>query len=278
MGFISILTLILVAILFATVLAILFFLFQFFKKKTISNLENKEKDRDIHYIDVFAKEIKSLQEQLSIQERLAVLGEVSAGIAHELRNPLAVISINAKLLYKYEDNPEVRELSHGIIKEIEEINKIINELVKFAQDSNIQKQYFNITSMIRDIIAVLPFKDKIEFDCVEPIEVFGDEQLLRQAIKNLLKNANEVGDKIWISADYIFVDGARSVLIVVKDNGQGIDDSEINKIFQPFYSTKKEGLGIGLTLVQKIALQHNGFVRVESQKGKGSTFKMIIGQ
>ncbi|MCX8070029.1 MAG: ATP-binding protein [Thermodesulfovibrionales bacterium] len=277
MSMLSIIILILMAILFTFIFALFSYLFQYLKKKTI-NIQQSEKNEDIQYIDVFAKEIKSLQDQLSIQERLAVLGEVSAGIAHELRNPLAVIYGNAKLICKYGDNEDVIELAKGIIKEIEEINGIINELLKFAHDTEINKKYFNITNMIKEVIQALPYKDKIEFSFIQSIEAYGDEQLLKQAIKNLIKNANEAGDKIWITVDEIFVDGQKNVLIVVKDNGQGIDEDEINKIFQPFYSTKRQGLGMGLTLVQKIALQHNGFVKVESEKGKGSSFKMIIGK
>ena len=276
MGYISVLILILLAISFFILLALFSYLFQYLKKKTIQIVEPKE--NSIQYIDVFAKEIKSLQEQLSIQERLAVLGEVSAGIAHELRNPMAVISGNAKLLSKYEENQEVKELAEGILKEIEEINNIINELLKFAQDSNICMTNFNITNLIVEIINNLPYKNKIEFDASQSIEVLGDEQLLKQAIKNLIKNADEAADRIWVSVDEILIDGIKKILIVIRDNGHGIDEGEINKIFQPFYSTKRHGLGMGLTLVQKIALQHNGFVKAESEKGKGSAFKMIIGK
>ncbi|HIJ60815.1 MAG TPA: hypothetical protein HPP56_09445 [Nitrospirae bacterium] len=276
MGYISVLILILLAISFFILLALFSYLFQYLKKKTIQIVEPKE--NSIQYIDVFAKEIKSLQEQLSIQERLAVLGEVSAGIAHELRNPMAVISGNAKLLSKYEENQEVKELAEGILKEIEEINNIINELLKFAQDSNICMVKFNITNTIVEIINNLPYKEKIEFDASQSIEVVADEQLLKQAIKNLIKNADEAADRIWVSVDEILIDGIKKILIVIRDNGHGIDEGEINKIFQPFYSTKRHGLGMGLTLVQKIALQHNGFVKAESEKGKGSAFKMIIGK
>ncbi len=223
-------------------------------------------------------EIKSLKEQLVLKERLAALGEVSAAIAHEFRNPMSVIVGYARLLLKSLDEADPRkEIVQGIVREIEDMNIVMEELLKFSKSESIKKVDINLTESIKDVIEDMSEDGrKIDFSCKDDITVSGDETLLKQAIKNLLRNAVDAGDKVWINIEKSAVFDKEGVFIVVKDNGKGIPDGDLNKIFMPFYTTKESGHGIGLALVQKIAIGHKGSITAISKKGEGSIFRLFL--
>lgn len=247
------------------------------KRTTKVGGENSQKSKEgMQTIELFTREIRSLKEQLAIQERLATLGEVSAGIAHELRNPLTVIAGNTRLLLKETKEPEQSELLQGILKEIEEINRIIEELLKFTHDSKIEHKEIDLCNLIRTVQASFAENDRIVFDQTEDFRLWGDEQLLKQAIKNLIKNGLEAGGTVWVSITPFEKDGRQWLDIKVTDNGKGLSEEELKKIFQPFYSTKQDGLGMGLPLVQKIALQHGGTLKVKTELAKGSEFTLSL--
>lgn len=263
--------------LFATILLLILIALIFLIPRTIKKRreENKDLNTDL-FLDAFqslGKEISSLKEQLVIKERLAALGEISAGIAHELRNPMGVIAGYVRLLLKSIDNNDTqkRELLTGILKEVEEMNAFIEELLKFSRSEPINKKDSNITKIIRNISEALD-SDRIIFSTKEPISLKADEILLKKALENLIKNGLEAGDKVWIEIEK----KDRGVDIIIKDSGKGIPEEDLKKIFMPFFSTKEKGFGIGLALAQKIILGHGGSITVESKIGEGSTFKVFL--
>lgn len=223
-------------------------------------------------------EIKSLREQLLIKERLAILGEVSAGIAHEFKNSMGVIVGYARLLLKsLDETDQRRETVRGIFNEIEDVNRIMDELLKFSKSEPIKKTDINLTKSIRDVIQGMGESGyRIVFSCRDDVVIKGDEILLKQAIKNLLRNALAAGDKAWIDIESSLSFNKKGIFIAIKDNGQGILDSDLDKVFMPFYTTKEGGTGIGLALVQKIAIGHGGNVSVESKVKGGSTFRLFL--
>jgi len=226
-------------------------------------------------------EIKSLKEQLIARERFAALGEVSAGIAHEFRNPMGVIAGYAKLLLNsLEQNDKRMELAAGILKEIGEMNSIMDELLKFSKSEPIKKADINLTKSIKDVIQGMgESPDKVVFSLLDDVLIKGDETLLKQVFKNLIRNALDAGDKVWIEVSPVRKGLSIQnvgVHIIVRDNGRGIPEKDINKIFMPFYTTKQGGSGIGLALVQKIVIGHGGNITVESKEGEGSTFKLFL--
>jgi len=223
-------------------------------------------------------EIKSLKEQLIMKERLAALGEVSAGIAHELRNPMGVIAGYARLLLKGLDPADRRrEAVQGILNEVEEMNSVMEELLKFSNSEALNKTDVDLSNAIMDVLKGIGDKGKaIAFSPQGPFIVRGDETLLKQAVKNLLHNAFDAGDKVWVSIERGLSFDKAGTFIVVKDNGKGIPEDDLNRIFMPFYTTKNSGSGIGLALVQKIAMGHGGNITVESMEGKGSTFRLFL--
>lgn len=223
-------------------------------------------------------EIKSLKEQLIMKERLAALGEVSAGIAHELRNPMGVIAGYARLLLKGLDPADRRrEAVQGILNEVEEMNSVMEELLKFSNSEPLNKTDVDLSNAITDVLKGIGDNGKaVAFSPQGPFIVRGDETLLKQAVKNLLHNALDAGGKVWVSIERGLSFDKAGTFIVVKDNGKGVPEADLNRIFMPFYTTKNSGSGIGLALVQKIAMGHGGNITVESMEGKGSTFRLFL--
>lgn len=243
--------------------------------------EESIKDRSAGVMSAFqilGDEIKSLKNQLVIRERLAALGEMSAGIAHELRNPMGVIGGYAKLLLKdLEEADPRKEIVQAILNEIGEMNKVMDELLKFSALEGPDKTDVDITGLVSEVINSLDLKgSEVELSAVVNVVLKGDATLLRQALRNLVSNAVEAGDKVWVSLEKGSSFNREGVLVQVRDNGGGIPEDDLNKVFMPFYTTKSGGMGIGLALVHKIASAHGGSVTVESTEGKGSVFSLFL--
>lgn len=221
-------------------------------------------------------EIKELQNKIELKERLAHLGEISAGIAHELRNPMGVIAGYAKLLQKKikkEHTPTV----HAILKEIEQMDRIISEFLAFSKPANLNLSRLNIKSLLEEVIQEVNKKENIRFKMTSDEHIFvqGDDILLKQAFKNLFLNAFDAmpdGGEIKISLKSI---DKRKREILVSDNGIGISDDIKEKIFLPFFTTKNSGTGLGLSLVQKIIVSHGGSISVDNKK-KGTIFRIVL--
>ncbi len=223
-------------------------------------------------------EVKRLQEQVELRERLTALGEMSAGIAHELRNPMAVISGYLKLLSKKSD-PTGQETILSITKEINGMNRIIGDLLTFARPASLNRVKVALKEMITSCLAVV-LQAKGENARIETVlkladaEVAVDEVLMRQAFSNLLQNAVEAmpdGGTLTIEAQT-----NRDLKIVVRDTGTGIPSDKLKKIFLPFFTLKDTGVGMGLALVHKIVTSHGGRIDVASTVGKGTAFSIIL--
>jgi PAS domain S-box-containing protein len=223
-------------------------------------------------------EVKRLQEQIELRERLTALGEMSAGIAHELRNPMAVISGYLTLLSKKNDLA-AQETIRSIANEINGMNRIIGDLLTFARPASLNRVKVAIKDMITGCLAAV-LQAKGENSRIETVvklpdtEVSIDEVLMRQAVSNLLQNAVEAmpdGGTLTIEAHV-----NRDLKIVIHDTGAGIPSDKLKKIFLPFYTLKDTGVGMGLALVHKIVTSHGGRVDVASTVGKGTVFSIIL--
>lgn len=258
-------------------IAIVIFLPRLLRKKDLE-LKNTEINNVFGAFQILGSEIKSLKEQLVIKERLAALGEVSAGIAHEFRNPMGVIAGYAKLLLKTLDETDSRrEIVQGILKEIAEMNNVMEELLKFSRSEPIKKAAVNLTKSIRDVIESMgDVSHRIDFPFSDNADINGDETLLKQAIKNIIQNALDAGDNVWVNIEKVYSADKKGVIVSIKDNGRGISEKDLDKIFMPFYTTKNRGSGIGLAIVQKIVAGHGGNINVQSKEGYGSTFSVFL--
>lgn len=223
-------------------------------------------------------EINNLREQLQLKDRFAVIGEISAGIAHQIRNPLAVIAGYSKLLLKSLDENDRRcDMIKAILQEVEGINRIIEELFKLSKFEKIEREEINLVALIKKCVEnTLRNGKKVIFQEVKDIYIKADQVLLSQAISNLIHNAVDVSDEVKVELKETSLKNKEGVLIDITDKGKGISKSEINKIFSPFYTTKENGIGLGLTIAHKIITAHGGNITVISKENEGSTFTIYL--
>jgi len=224
---------------------------------------------------------KNMEDQLVRSERMASIGKLAAGIAHEIRNPLANINASAQLsIKKIESKEPIQDYLEIIMRNSNEANKIIKELLDFAKPRELKFEDNFIFDILEDVIKNLKArfsKNKIKITKhyeknIPKIKV--DKKWLEQAFQNIFINsiqAFEDGGNISISTS---LNAENKIKIVISDNGKGIPKENLEKIFDPFFTTKDEGVGLGLPLVHQIIEDHNGFINIESEIGKGT--KVII--
>ena len=244
---------------------------------TSSELLNGEGVK-IGYTFVFSDltDIKSLQVQVELKHRLSQLGEMSAGISHELRNSMSVISGYATLLGKKVEDTN-KSTVESITSEISHMDQIISELLAFAKPSVLNREDIDLNNLIEKTISSINVDTKdieVSIRADSPISIKADGLLLRQALSNLLINATESMSgqgKIDITLKQL----QNKAEITVRDTGSGIPEDIRQKIFLPFFSTKQDGTGFGLALVQKIIVSHSGSIEVDSRE-EGTTFRVVL--
>ena len=266
------------AFFFALAAVIVVFLPKILRKKEPPPPKKSQADFITESFQMLGDELKSLREQLILKERLATLGEVSAGIAHEFRNPMSVIMGYAKLLLKgLDESDSRREIVQAIIHEIDTMNKVMEELLKFSKSEPLNKADVDVAGMLKTVVQESIRPQDIRLEYADTRIIKADETLLRQAVKNLLNNALHAGEKVRIDLKEARPGGKKGIFIDVCDNGRGVSPDEAKKIFMPFYSTKQDGIGIGLSLVQKIAMAHGGTVEVTDAGRQGCcTFRLSL--
>lgn len=228
--------------------------------------------------------VKKLEEKLIISSRLAALGEMAAGVAHQIRNPLGIMKVSAEMLrdnYSVMDKQEsFSKITHMLINEIDTLNLVIRNLLDFSRPREIQKNPYSIGKVIEQSLGSLPLDKFPRFKIIKRIEQdIGDypmdHSMMEQVISNLILNAVQASPddgRIEIRA---FIEHEK-MHIQIQDWGLGIDLESKEQIFNPFYTTKATGTGLGLSIVHRIVEQHNGTIDVFSEPGKGSTFTIIF--
>ena len=226
-------------------------------------------------------ELAALQKQIHTKENLAALGELSAGIAHEFKNALATISGYAQMI-RSEAQPGTDLHEHGdlILRQTRSLTHVVTEFLKFARPLDLADEQVSLRPMIERIVAEIgeavpgvPFAILGEFG-----EVSGDDALLLQAILNLARNAaeastdNPAGGRVIIRGEVDKSGPLQGQRIFITDNGPGIPAEALTKIFVPFYTTKANGTGLGLAVVQKIIVQHGGSIEARNQQLGGAEF------
>jgi two-component system sensor histidine kinase AtoS len=245
---------------------------------TTSQLKNAEGEK-IGLIFVFTDltDIKALQAEVELKQRLSQLGEMSAGISHELRNSMSVISGYAKLLGKKADTSMMSTVD-AISAEIDNMNKIISELLAFAKPTVLNTERVDLNRLVEETAASVTGNSnalKVSMNLHETVSINADKVLLRQALTNLFVNAAEAmpgGGSLEIELSR----ARNKAEIRIRDTGNGIPEDIRQKIFLPFFTTKDEGTGFGLALVQKIIVSHGGSIEVESKDGEGTTFRITL--
>ncbi|NTV13492.1 MAG: hypothetical protein HGA96_06120 [Desulfobulbaceae bacterium] len=229
------------------------------------------------------------QHQLVQSEKLASLGTLLSGVAHELNNPLSNISTSAQILAEELDRAD-REFQKELIAQIEEqsdkARDIVRTLLDFSRAKEYQPRPVNLKKLFEDTVVLIrgqvPTDVAISLECPPDMEIEVDKQKLQQVFLNLLKNGiDAMGEsgQFWISARLLSGQGvSEEVEIMIEDNGSGIAPENLKKIFDPFFSTKDvgHGSGLGLYIVHEIIERHGGRIDVNSQLGQGTTFTIWL--
>ena len=226
---------------------------------------------------------KSIAEQLTAAEaamrrteRLAALGQLSAGLAHELRNPLSSIKGSADLLARSasHNDPMAKELAEIISAEVDRTNSLVTRFLDFARPLEPRREPADVTDIIDRAVSRAKVEVIRNYSPSLP-QLAVDPELMEQVFLNLVTNASQAsapGDPVTIRTREI--DGQAEVSVI--DRGCGIPPDKIETIFNPFVTTKQNGVGLGLAIVAKIVDGHGGKMSVESEPGKGSTFRVLL--
>lgn len=228
----------------------------------------------------YLKAINSINEELRQKEKLAVIGQMAAAIGHEIRNPLA--SLKGFTQLQQERSPNSNNFYPIMIQEIDRINSIVNDLMYLGKPKSLQFEKANIEEIIAYTLSITQQqaeRQKVNIETVmegplPPIEC--DDKQLKQVFINLIKNATEAmpdGGKIRI---HIKVLKDKRMLISVEDEGCGIEDKNILNIGEPFYTTKKDGTGLGLMVTNQIITDHKGQFKIESHIGIGTKVSVLL--
>lgn len=231
--------------------------------------------------------LKETHEKLVRTERLALVGEMAARIAHEVRNPLASIKMNIQILERkmklpHPDDEEYLDITK---KEIERLNTVMREILDFAKPITLNLQVGSLNRLVRETLRqVLPQTDRDGIVVIENLEenlpdFSFDSGRVKQALLNLLLNALDAvgGDgEITLRTRLEIEDEGMWARIDVSDTGEGMDDLVVQKVFEPFYTTKAKGVGLGLANVKRFVEEHGGEVRVCTQEGGPTTFSIYL--
>jgi polar amino acid transport system substrate-binding protein len=234
-------------------------------------------------------EEKLLRDRVFEREKSQALGRIVAGIAHEVRNPLTSIKAFVELLPRKLDNPRFRDELLAIVpREVERVDELIRNLIDFAKPRKATKNRENISELTAASVSLLePLAEsrgfKLHFGRRPDLYVFLDRNQYRQCILNLVLNAMdaldeklattglEPGDEV-LSLEVLELDGR--VKVLVRDHGTGMDDEQASRVLEPFYTTKKKGVGLGLPLTRQYMEENGGILAIESAKGKGAVISV----
>ncbi|MFZ7944667.1 PAS domain-containing sensor histidine kinase [Neobacillus sp. 19] len=224
--------------------------------------------------------LRKTEERLRRTEKLSVVGELSASVAHEIRNPLTSLKGFVQLL-KVDDGQH--QLYYQImLDELNRINHIVDELLLLAKPQHLKFTSAAIQKLLNDVISLL--RTEAIYYNVQIESIFPEEEIylecepnqLKQLFINIIKNAIEASFKGGTVAIGVELSENSQVFITVKDNGCGISKERLEKIGEPFYSSKEKGTGLGLTVSFKIVQSHKGSIRFESQKNQGTTVHLSL--
>jgi two-component system sensor histidine kinase HydH len=231
-------------------------------------------------------EIKQLQKKVRRSQRLAAIGELAAGIAHEVRNPLSSIRGFAQFLaHVLKDQPEEREYAEIMVKEVDRINNVVTNLLSFARPATPVLAPTDIAKLISHTVRLVEKDARVRGVAIrvsvsaglESVNV--DDSQITQVMLNLILNALQAAESAGTIQVTARMEGSSSLLLAVEDDGAGIAPDQTEKIFNPFYTTREKGTGLGLAIVHMIVESHHGEIRVVSpvpDTGKGTRITIIL--
>lgn len=226
--------------------------------------------------------LKEAQAEVRRAERLAALGQLTAGLAHELRNPMGTMKTSAEMLARNveKENAIAREMAGYIKDEVDRTNSLITRFLDFARPQHLKLETNDLAAMLDRVIARLEREKPANVSIyknyspdIPPLEF--DAELMERVVSNLVMNAAQASPSGGVvTVKTRIADGM--VEIAVIDRGTGIDAKNLESIFNPFFTTKAEGVGLGLAICSKIVDEHGGQITVESTPGEGSVFHVFL--
>jgi signal transduction histidine kinase len=253
---------------------------------------------DLRVLETLATEValavkyRRMEDEVSRKNRLVELGTIAAGVAHEIRNPLASIKTFAQLMPDRMDDPEFKnEFSKLVLKDVDRITKVIESMLAFARPAQVTMGDHLANDLVEE--AILLVQPRLKSKRIELTREFHgnpvmkvDKHQILQVLVNILSNATDalheqgkIRVATGVSQRNLGGDGDRNqnyAVIEVSDNGPGIPPAVRGRLFDPFFTTKKEGTGLGLSISQKIVRDHGGAITVSSVEGKGSSFQVNL--
>lgn len=231
-------------------------------------------------------QVRRLEREARLQQRLAAVGEMAAGIAHEIRNPLASMSGSVQVLrQELSLTDEQAQLMDIVVRESDRLNQTIRSFLTYARPQRFAVTRLDVAAIVRDVGLLLRNGSDVGPDhSVEvrtppyPVWCEADDTQIRQVLWNLATNglrAMQAGGKLTLAAT---VEASGTVALVVKDQGRGMSGNEIDTLFEPFSSSFERGTGLGLAIVHRIVQDYGGSILVGSEPGKGSVFKVLLPQ
>lgn len=228
-------------------------------------------------------EVRRLQDEIRRKEKLAAIGGLAAGVAHEIRNPLSSIKgIATYYKSKFEDGSEDKEMAGVMIEEVDRLNRVISELLEFAGPTKLNKKLADINELLKHSVRLVEQeatakKIGIQLDLAsDSVKADVDPDRLTQCFLNLFLNALQAMESGGLFSVSSSTGEAGKAVIGIRDTGSGISAEDLNKIFDPYFTTKPKGTGLGLAIVQKIIEAHEGQIRVRSSIGQGTVFSIAL--
>ena len=229
-------------------------------------------------------EVRLLKQEVVRSQRLATVGRLAAGIAHEIRNPLSSIKGFATYFKeRYQEKPEDQQVSNIMIQEVDRLNKVVGQLLDFAKPVIIAKVSVSLKPFIEDSLKLVTrqaeekgitiqtdFHSQVDFGFLDPDRI---NQVLLNLYLNAIESMNEGG---CLSVTLSVLEDGEQIEIRVSDTGNGIRADDLAHIFDPYFTTKNSGTGLGLAIVHNILENHGGEIKVESRSGQGTTIRLLL--
>lgn len=284
-----------------------------YEKSNHFELEIEHKNGDIHYLEVketpvFDSEgtltaidgvaqdvtrkraqqklLEEAKKQLATSEKLASIGQLSAGVSHEILNPLNILSLQTQILKRSnQDDPKTQDFCVKVENEVNRITKVTSALRTFSRKAEARKTKISFNEIIEGVTGLIDQSlDNISINtayCEPPCEIFADKDQMRKVFINLFNNAKQAmpeGGVFSLTGKRKNTKKGTFAQITVSDTGEGIKNENLSKIFDPFFTTRPqgEGTGMGLAVTHGIIQEHNGTITVESNEGKGTTFTINL--
>jgi two-component system sensor histidine kinase HydH len=228
-------------------------------------------------------ELKHLRTEVERSQRLAAVGSLAAGVAHEIRNPLSSIKGFATYFrQRYDGVPDDVRIADIMIQEVERLNRVITELLEFSRPMALKRKKTDLAALLRHTLGTIEgqVREKdisVKTDLPPGItDIDVDPDRMIQVFLNLFLNALAAMDRGGILSLGLARQDERTLRVSVSDTGMGIRKEDLGRVFDPYFTTKPSGTGLGLAIVHRIVEAHGGEIRLESKLGKGTTFTVLL--